>query len=77
MGEFPSLVWEVLGYNIPKIQMLHICRALRFKILSKKPLRKMRSGSIPERITLQWLLYFEKYVVCQFAGDADGVELLT
>lgn len=67
----------MIGYNIPKIRMLRICRALRVKILSKKPLRKMRSGSIPECIALQWLLYFEKYVVCQFAGDADGVELLT
>ena len=65
------------GYNIPKIQMFRICRALRFKILLNMPLRKMRSGSIPECIALQWLLYFEKYVVCQFAGDADGVELLT
>ena len=67
----------MIGYNIPKIQMFRICRALRVKILSKKPLRKMRPGSIPECIALQWLLYFEKYVVCQFAGDADGVELLT
>lgn len=65
------------GYNILKIQMLRICRALRVKILSKKPLRKMRSGSMPECIALQWLLYFVKYVVYQFAGDADGVELLT
>lgn len=37
----------------------------------------MRSGSMPECIALQWLLYFVKYVVYQFAGDADGVELLT
>lgn len=37
----------------------------------------MRSGSIPECIALQWLLYSVKYVVCQFASDADGVKLLT